>query len=86
MGKIGGMIASLTYGAKASTAEEHLKTAQKLTPDAPVVYLEQGNALLLMYGDKKGDAAAAAYDKAARLKPREAMEALDAAHAKAQLE
>jgi len=86
VGKIGGMIASLTYGAKASTAEEHLKTAQKLTPDAPVVYLEQGNALLLMYGDKKGDAAAAAYDKAARLKPREAMEALDAAHAKAQLE
>jgi hypothetical protein len=86
VGKIGGMIASLTYGAKASIAEDHLKTAQKLTPDAPVVYLEHGNALLLMYGDKKGDAAAAAYDKAAKLKPREAMEALDAAHAKAQIE
>ena len=86
VGKIGGMIASLTYGAKASTAEEHLKTALKLVPDMPIVHLEQGNALLLLYGDKKGDAAAEAYDKAAKLKPRDAMDALDAANAKAQLE
>ena len=32
------------------------------------------------------DAAAAAYEKAAKLKPADAMEALDAAYAKAQLE
>ena len=86
VGKVGGMLASLTYGAKAATAEEHLRTAIKLTPDAPVVHLEHGNALLLLYGDKKADAAAEAFDKAAKCKPREAMEALDAAHAKAQLE
>jgi tetratricopeptide (TPR) repeat protein len=86
VGKIGGMMASLTYGAKAATSEEHLKTAQKLTPDAPIVYLEQGNALLLLHGDRKADAAAAAYDKAAKLKPRDAMQALDRAHAKAQIE
>ncbi len=83
--KVGGMLASLTYGAKASTAEEHLKTAQKLTPDAPVTWLETGNALLLLYGDKRADDAAAAYAKAAKLKPIEAMQALDAAAAREKL-
>ena len=86
VGKIGGMIASLTYGAKASTAEEHIKTALKLIPDMPIAHLEHGNAILLLYGDKKADAAAAAYDKAAKLKPRDAMDALDAANAKSQIE
>jgi tetratricopeptide (TPR) repeat protein len=86
VGKVGGMIAGLTYGAKASTAEDLLKKAEKLTPDAPIVYAELGNALLLLYGDKREDAAAEAYAKAAKLKPIEAMQALDAAHAKAQIE
>ena len=86
VGKVGGMLASLTYGAKPAIAEDHLKTAIKLAPDAPIVHLEHGNALLLLYGEKKEDDAAAAYAKAAKLKPRDAMEALDAAHAKAQIE
>jgi hypothetical protein len=86
VGKVGGMLASLTYGAKASTAEDHIKTAIKLVPDMPVVHLEHGNALLLLYGDKKADAAAEAFDRAAKCKPRDAMDALDAAEAKAQLE
>ncbi len=86
VGKVGGMLASLTYGAKAASAEEHLKTALKLTPDAPIAHLEQGNALLLLYGDKREDDAAAAFAKAAKLKPRDAMEALDAAEAKSKLE
>lgn len=86
VGKVGGMLASLTYGAKAGTAEEHIRTAIRLVPDMPVVHLEHGNALLLLYGDKKADAAAEAFDKASRCKPRDAMDALDAAHAKAQLE
>jgi tetratricopeptide (TPR) repeat protein len=82
VGKVGGMLASLTYGAKPAVAEEHLKTAQKLTPDAPVVWLELGNALLLLYGAKREDDAAAAYEKAAKLKPIDAMQALDVAAAK----
>jgi tetratricopeptide (TPR) repeat protein len=83
--KVGGMLAGLTYGAKPSIAEEHLKTAQKLAPDAPVVWLELGNALLLLYGDKREDDAAAAFEKAAKLKPIDAMQALDVAAAKDQL-
>ena len=86
IGKIGAMIGGLTYGAKAAEAESHIKTALKLTPDSPIAHIEHGNVLMLLHGDKKEDEAAAAYEKAAKLKPRDAMEALDAAYAKSQLE
>lgn len=86
IGKIGAMIGGLTYGAKATEAESHIKTALKLTPDSPIAHIEHGNVLLLLYGDKKEDAAAAAFEKAGKLKPKDAMEALDAAYANSQLE
>jgi tetratricopeptide (TPR) repeat protein len=86
VGKVGGMLAKLTYGASASAAEKHLKDALKLTPDSPIAWVEYGNALLLLHGDKKEDDAAEAYAKAAKLKPKDAMEALDAAWAKEQIE
>jgi tetratricopeptide (TPR) repeat protein len=84
--KIGAMIGGLTYGAKASEAESHIKAALKLTPDSPIAHIEHGNVLMLLHGDKQEDAAAAAYEKAAGLKPANAMEALDAAYAREQLE
>jgi cytochrome c-type biogenesis protein CcmH/NrfG len=79
------MIASLTYGAKAASAEEHCKIALKLTPDSPIALIEYANALMLIHGDKKEDEAAELYAKAIKLKPKDAMEALDIAHAKAQM-
>ena len=84
--KVGGMLAKLTYGANAADAEKHLKQAMKLTPDSPIAWIEYGNALLLLHGEMREDDAAEAFDKAAKLKPHDAMEALDAAWAKAQLE
>ena len=42
--------------------------------------------LTLLHGDRKEDAAAAAYEKAAGCKPLDAMEALDAAYARDALE
>jgi tetratricopeptide (TPR) repeat protein len=84
--KIGAMIGGLTYGAKPAEAEKHIKAALKLTPDSPIAHIEHGNVLMLLHGDKQEDAAAAAYEKAAKLKPADAMEALDAAYAKSQLE
>lgn len=84
--KVGGLIAGLTYGAKAGTGEELLKTAIKLTPDSPIAHIEYGNGLMLLYGDKREDDAAAAYEKAAKLKPKDAMEKLDVEFARAQLE
>lgn len=84
--KIGAMIGGLTYGAKAATAESHIATALGLTPASPIAHIEHGNVLMLLHGAKKESAAAAAYEKAAALKPQDAMEALDAAYARAQLE
>ncbi len=86
VGKVGGMLAKLTYGASAASAEKHLKEALKLTPDSPIAHVEYAKALLLLHGDKKEDDAAAAFAKAGKLKPRDAMEALDAAHAREQIE
>ena len=86
VGKIGAMIGGLTYGARPAEAEKHIKAALKLTPASPIAHIEHGNVLLLLHGDKQEDAAAAAYEQASRLKPSDAMEALDAAYAKSQLE
>jgi hypothetical protein len=41
---------------------------------------------MLLFGDKKEGDAAAAYEKAAEIKPVDAMEALDAAYAREQIE
>lgn len=84
--KIGALVGGMTYGAKASEADKHLAAALKLTPDSPIAHLEYGNLLLLLHGEKREDDVANAYEKAGKLKPRDAMEKLDAEHAKAQLE
>ncbi len=86
VGKVGGMLAKLTYGASAAEAEKKLKEALRLTPDSPIARIEYGNALLLLDSSRREDDAAAAYDKAARLKPRDAMEALDVRHARSLIE
>ena len=86
IGKIGAMIGGLTYGAKAAEAESHIATALKLTPASPIVHIEYGNVLMLLHGDRREDDAAAAYEKAAKLKPADAMEALDATWAGEQLD
>jgi tetratricopeptide (TPR) repeat protein len=86
VGKVGSMLAKLTYGASAGEAEKQLKEATKLTPDSPIAWIEYGNALLLLHGDAREDDVAEMYAKAAKLKPHDAMEALDAAWAKDQLE
>jgi tetratricopeptide (TPR) repeat protein len=86
IGKVGAMIGGLTYGAKTAEAEKHIKEALKLTPASPIAHIEHGNVLLLLHGDRKEDAAAAAYEKAAGLKPLDAMEALDAAYARSEIE
>lgn len=84
--KVGALVGGLTYGAKAAEAEKHLATALKLTPDSPIAHVEHANLLLLLHGEKQEDQAANAFEKAGKLKPRDAMEALDAEFARAQLE
>ena len=48
--------------------------------------MEHANVLLLLHGEKQEDAAATAFEKAAKAKPKDAMETLDAAYARDQIE
>ena len=84
--KVGGMLAKLTYGANAADSEKYLKAALKLTAQSPIAWIEYGNGLLLLFGEKREDVVAQAFDKAANFKPLDAMEALDAAWAREQIE
>ena len=84
--KVGAMLGGLTYGAKAASAESHIKTALKLTPDSPIAHVEYANVLLLLHGEKKEDAAAAEFEEASKLKALDAMERLDQEYAKQQIE
>lgn len=47
-----------------------------------VIVCMHGNMLILLHNDKEEDAAAAAYEKAAKLEPRDTMEALEALEAR----
>jgi tetratricopeptide (TPR) repeat protein len=75
--KIGGMIGKLTYGASADEAVKLLEGARKLAPKSPVVYLESGRGLQLLYGKKKAAESSAFFEQASALKPFDAMEYLD---------
>ena len=86
IGKIGALVGGLTYGAKAKDADSHIATALKLTPASPIAHVEHGNVLMLLHGNKREADAASAYETAASLKPLDAMEALDAAYARSQIE
>lgn len=84
--KIGAMIGGLTYGAKADTGLKHFQEALKLTPQAPIAHIEFGNALLMMYGKKRTAEAMKAYQDAVAIEPADAMEALDIAEAREELD
>lgn len=84
--KVGGIVAGVTYGAKKDSAVEHYEKAIKLFPEAPIVYIEYGNGLLMLFGKGRIAEATRLYEKAAATKPLDAMERLDTEHAKSELE
>jgi len=84
--KVGKLVGGMTYGAKGDTAISECQTALKLTPKAPIAHIEYGNALYLLYGDKRIDESNEAYEKAAAIEPIDAMQKLDAEYAKSYLE
>lgn len=84
--KVGGIVAGVTYGAKKDSAVEHYEKAIKLFPEAPIVYIEYGNGLLMLFGKGRIAEATKLYEKAAATKPLDAMERLDVEHAKSELE
>ncbi|MGB0513387.1 MAG: hypothetical protein ACPGJE_00950 [Wenzhouxiangellaceae bacterium] len=74
--KVGKLVGSMTYGASIDASIEHFKEAIRLS-DAPIAWIEYGNGLYLLYGDKKVDESNQAYEKAAGMEPSDAMQALD---------
>ncbi|MCW2282375.1 tetratricopeptide (TPR) repeat protein [Rhodoblastus acidophilus] len=83
--KIGGMIASLTYGASKEAAVKHFEEALKLNPTSAIARMEYANALAMLFGAPKLKQATALYEEAAKCVPADAMERLDVEAAKAEL-
>ncbi|APV51050.1 hypothetical protein BWI17_15975 [Betaproteobacteria bacterium GR16-43] len=83
--KVGALVGGLTYGAKREAGEEHFKKALKLAPDSPIAHIEYANGLVLLHGKKMLEEAGKLYAKAAKMKPRDAMEKLDVELAKAEM-
>lgn len=81
LNKVGKMVGGMTYGASAKDSMSAFEKALKLTPSSPIAWIEYGNALYLIYGDKQLDESNNAYLKASQLKPLDAMEKLDVEYA-----
>ncbi len=79
--KVGKMVGSMTYGARAEDSMAAFEQALKLIPNSPIAWIEYGNALYLIYGDEKLDESNEAYLKASQFKPLDAMEKLDVEYA-----
>ena len=84
--KIGALVGGLTYGARKDAGEEHFRKALKLAPDSPIACIEAANGLVMLHGKSRVDEAGKLYAKAAAMKPRDAMEAIDVAAARAEIE
>ncbi len=84
--KVGKLVGSMTYGASADKALQCCEKALELTPAAPIAHLEYGNALYLLFGDKRLEDSNKAYQQAADMEPADAMQMLDIEYAKSSME
>ena len=84
--KVGALVGRLTYGADAKAAEAHFRKALELAPDSPIARIEMANGLVMLHGKRMVEEAARLYAEAARTKPRDAMEWIDVALARAEIE
>ena len=84
--KVGGMLASLTYGASKEEAVRHFALARKLLPESAIARIEQANGLVMLFGKAKLKEAETLYAEAAKCPPADAMQKLDAEHAREEAE
>jgi tetratricopeptide (TPR) repeat protein len=83
--KVGALIANMTYGARKDTSLKLFQQGMLLTPKSPIAMMEYANALVMLEGDKRMDDATLLYEKAAAIKPQDAMEQLDVELAQTEL-
>lgn len=84
--KVGALVAGVTYGAKKDSAVHHFEQALELFPQSPIAHIEYANGLLRLFGKARLGEATKLYEKAAKLKPADAMERLDVELARSELE
>ena len=80
--KVGAMLAGLTYGATKEEAVKHFALARKLIPQSAIARIEEANGLVLLFGKAKLAEAEELYKEAAACPPADAMQRLDAEHAR----
>jgi hypothetical protein len=80
--KVGKMVGRMTYGVSADNMEQYFSRSFKAQDNLPIGHYEYANALMYVYGDDEQEKALAHLKRAASIKPINAMEALEVAHAK----
>lgn len=75
--KVGKLVGGMTYGANADSALEHFEQAVRFAPGLPIIHIEYGNGLYLLYGDKRMQDMTNSYETAVGLEPQDAMQRLD---------
>ena len=84
--KVGTLLAGLTYRASKEEAVKHFAIARKLLPDSAIARIEEANGLVMLFGKSRLAEAERLYEEAARCAPADAMQKLDAEHAKEEAE
>jgi len=84
--KVGGVLAGLTYGASKDEALRHYALARKLLPNSAIALIEEANGLVMLFGKGKLAEAQTLYKEAAACAPADAMQKLDAEHARREAE
>jgi hypothetical protein len=84
--KVGATLAKLTYGASKEEAVRRFALARKLLPDSAIARIEEANGLVLLFGKSKLAEAEGLYKEAATCPAADAMQKLDAEHAREETE
>ena len=82
---VGSLVGQLTYGARKDIAIEHYDYAMKLHPDRAITLIEYANGLLMLFGKKRLKEARRFYERAANATAHDAVEALERAYARREL-
>lgn len=83
--KVGKLVGRMTYGVSADNMEKYFSRSFKSQDDLPIGHYEYANALAYVYGDDEQDKALQHLKRAVAIKPINAMEALEVAHAQKML-
>lgn len=80
--KVGKLVGRMTYGVSAEQMEQYFARSFRASDDLPIGHYEYANALGYVYGGDEQQKALEQLKKAVAIKPINAMEALEVAHAK----